>query len=129
MGILVVDDHADNTDLVKVDLELAGYSGIVTALSAEQAFEYLRAGSPVDLILMDVCMPGTDGITACQQLKADPAFSDIPVIIVTALAEYDIIDQAFAAGAADFLRKPFNRVELLARVRSALALKAQIDAR
>jgi diguanylate cyclase (GGDEF)-like protein len=129
MGILVVDDQVDNSDLVKCILESAGYSGVVTVSSAEQAFDYLRGGALVDLILMDFCMPDMDGIAACKRLKADPALEDIPVIVVTARGESDVLDRAFAAGATDFVRKPFDPVELCARVRTALALKAQIDHR
>ena len=129
MAILVVDDQVDNTELVRYLLEAAGYTDVVTASSAERAFEYLCTGAAVDLILMDILMPGTDGIAACRQIKADPAHADVPVIMVTARTERDVIDSAFAAGAADFVRQPFDRVELLARVRSALALKSQIDER
>jgi diguanylate cyclase (GGDEF)-like protein len=129
MAILVVDDQFDNADLVKYLLESAGYADVVTFSSAERAFEYLGKDAAVDLILMDVNMPCVDGITACRRIKADPALEDVPVIMVTAQTEREVIDLAFAAGAADFVRQPFDRIELLARVRSALALKAQIDCR
>src|SRR5688572_22951742 len=129
MAILVVDDQVDNTDLVRYLLESAGYADILTAHSAARAFEYLCSGVQVDLILMDVNMPRVDGIETCQRLKAIPEYRDIPVIMVTARTERDVIDVAFDAGAADFVRQPFDRIELMARVRSALALKAQIDCR
>ena len=74
-------------------------------------------------------MPDMNGIEACRRIKADASFHDTPVIMVTAKTEAHVLAEAFAAGATDYITKPFKPVELLARVRSALALKRETDAR
>jgi len=74
-------------------------------------------------------MPGLDGVEACRRIKAVERFRDTPIIMVTAMSEAGFLEAAFAAGAVDYLTKPVNRVELLARVRSALRLKREMDRR
>jgi diguanylate cyclase (GGDEF)-like protein len=132
MSILIVDDVADHLTLLEAMLYCEGHGDIVRAESAGEAYAYLGLDGPdpgaaVDLILMDVCMPGVDGITACRRIKACEAYSDVPIIIVT--AETDCLQEAFEAGAMDFINKPIDRVELVTRVRSALALKRERDIR
>ena len=83
----------------------------------------------VDLVVLDVVMPEIDGIEACARIRSDPRYGDVPVIMVTAVNDMDSLSSAFVAGATDYLTKPFNRVELLARVRSALKIKAELDRR
>ena len=83
----------------------------------------------VDLILMDISMPEIDGIMACQQIHAADHLADIPILMVTASTEAEDLELAFAAGALDYITKPLNKIELLARVRSALLLKHEIDRR
>ena len=135
MSILVVDDTAEVRGMLSVLLETAGYQGILFAESAEAAFERLgmdgsgAAPVDVDVILMDINMPGLDGVEACRRIKAVERFCDTPVIMVTAMAEAGFLEAAFAAGATDYLAKPINRVELLARMRSALRLKREMDRR
>jgi response regulator RpfG family c-di-GMP phosphodiesterase len=83
----------------------------------------------IDLILMDVLMPELDGVEACRQIKSRPHLCDIPIIMVTAKTDLSNLQAAFAAGANDYITKPVNSIELLARVSSALALKKEMDCR
>jgi PleD family two-component response regulator len=81
---------------------------------------------PVDIVLLDIMMPEVDGIEACARIRNDGRYSDIPILMVTALADMDSLANAFVAGANDYITKPINRIELLARVRAALKLKAEL---
>ncbi|TLY36624.1 MAG: response regulator [Nitrospirae bacterium] len=83
----------------------------------------------IDLILMDIMMSDMDGIRACQRIKAVERLREIPIIMVTGRTDSEDLRAAFAAGAMDYITKPLNSVELLARVSSALALKRAIDIR
>jgi len=83
----------------------------------------------VDLVLLDVVMPDVDGIEACARIRRDPRHADVPIIMVTSLDDMESLSNAFLAGATDYITKPLNRVELLARVRSALKLKSELDRR
>lgn len=132
--ILVVDDSRLARTAIADLLEKGGYRQPRLAASAEEAFSLLqidRPGdySPVDLVLLDVEMPGTDGIAACRRLKSSPRTKDVPVIMVTSHQDPENLAEAFAAGAMDYITKPPRELELLARVRSALALKAEMDRR
>jgi len=135
MKILIVDDSKDATVLISSLLRSAGYYDLVAAESGEQALGILQThlaqlGEPmVDLILMDILMPGIDGIEAVSMIKDNSAFYDIPIIMISAMADLNSLESAFEAGAMDFIHKPVNRVELRARVRSALKLKEEMDLR
>jgi class 3 adenylate cyclase/CheY-like chemotaxis protein len=131
MAILIVDDAATDRLALVLMLNEAGYSNLLQAGSAAEAIACLTRRSPddVELILTDLNMPGVNGIAACQQIKALPAWSDIPIIMVTGSDEVNDLSAAFAAGAIDYITKPANAVELLARVRSALHLKHEMDRR
>jgi len=136
MRILVVDDSEDGRDVAEAMLLAAGYEHVSTAGSAAEAFRFLAIGGPaaqepfqVDLVLLDVVMPEIDGIEACARIRNDPRYSDVPIIMVTSLHDTDSLANAFVAGATDYITKPLNRVELLARVRSALKLKSELDRR
>ncbi|MBH0189086.1 MAG: response regulator, partial [Nitrospira sp.] len=134
MAILIVDDSPDQHLLLRSMLTKAGHTDIVTADSAQTAFATLqpddtRAPIHIDLILMDVLMPDIDGITACRQIKQHDQLRDIPVIMVTAKNDIENLKEAFSAGAMDYITKPVNRIELLARVTSALTLKREMDCR
>jgi adenylate cyclase len=135
MSILIVDDSAAQRLLLSSILRAAGYKDLLLAESARDTFECLGLEAPVtdpsdvDLILMDISMPEMDGIEACYQIKANPRLQDVPIIMVTASTETEDLQLAFAAGAMDYITKPPNKVELLARVRSALELKHEMDRR
>lgn len=134
MSILVVDDSSDSRLLVKALLEEKGYSDTILAESAADAMGILisqqaDSQNKVDLILMDLVMPEMDGIQACLMFKQDEVLQDIPIIMVTASGEVENLERAFAAGAIDFITKPLKKVELLARVRSVLKMKTEMDQR
>lgn len=136
MRILVVDDAEDGRDIAQAMLLAAGYEDVSTVGSAADAYTFLAIGgpakrepAPVDLVLLDIMMPEIDGIEACARIHQDPRCADLPIIMVTMLDDTESLGSAFLAGATDYITKPVNRVELLARVRSALRLKAELDRR
>jgi two-component system sensor histidine kinase/response regulator len=119
--ILVVDDISKNLQVVGTLLRREGYR-IVPATSGSQALERVAAETP-DLILLDLMMPEMDGLEVCRRLKADMLTQGIPVIFLTASNEMEHLVQGFEVGAVDYVTKPFNPPELLARVRTHLELK------
>ena len=119
--ILVVDDISKNLQLVGTTLRNEGYH-VMPATSGIQALERAQA-QPPDLILLDLMMPEMDGLEACRRLKANPALKAIPVIFLTASNEMEHLVNGFEVGAVDYITKPFNTPELLARVRTHLELK------
>jgi adenylate cyclase len=122
--VLVVDDNLANIKLLEAVLTPRGYT-VVTADSGSEALAKVRSERP-DLILLDIVMPGMDGYTVCQQLRADPATRLLPVVMITASSEAEKV-KAIEAGADDFISKPFNQSELLARVKSLVRVKAYYD--
>lgn len=124
-AILIVDDEVRNIELQKAYLDPYGYK-ILTASSGEEATKSI-AKNNVDLILMDVMMPGKDGFTVTKQLKTNRKTSSIPVILVTALSDKKDRVRGIEAGCDDFISKPVDASELLARVRSLLKVKAYND--
>ena len=123
--ILVVDDLAPNRHLLEVKLA-AEYYDVVTAVSGEGAIEIAK-NERIDLILMDAIMPGLDGFESCRRLKKDPETYHIPVIMVTALEETKDRIRGLEAGADDFITKPIDDFNMMARVRSMLRLKMVTD--
>jgi len=135
MKILLVDDSPDARLLLHKILRQAGYRDTLSASSAPDAFKHLdleHAGAgakEIDLIMMDVRMPEIDGVEACRRIKEVEALHDIPIIMITVRSQQEVLRAAFEAGAMDYIKKPFEEVELLARVKAALRLKQEIDAR
>jgi len=131
MGILIVDDSADARLLLESFLKKAGYGNITLAESADEALKYLDTDGTegIDLILMDVVMPGMNGMEACRQIRGNARFQDIPVVMVTAKAEEIDLKSAFDAGAVDYVTKPIKKIEFLTRIRSVLRLKHETDKR
>ena len=135
MRILVVDDSEDSRDLTEGALLSAGYTDIVTAASGWEALKVLDVGRltdedpPIDVVLLDIVMPEMDGVEVCARIRNDPRFADLPVIMVTSLDDMNSLANAFVAGATDYVTKPVSRIELVARVRSALRLKQELDRR
>lgn len=123
--ILVVDDIAKNAKLLADLLSAKGYR-TTTAASGEAALDAL-AGSSADLVLLDVMMPGLSGYDVCRRIRADARHAMLPVVLVTALDAPAERVQGLDAGADDFISKPVQQAELLARVRSLLRIKALYD--
>lgn len=123
--ILVVDDIPANVKMLEARL-LAEYFDVITAENGFAALE-LCEKTQVDLILLDIMMPGIDGFTVCERLKANPRTAHIPVVMVTALDQPSDRVRGLKAGADDFLTKPVNDMQLMSRVKSLLRLKALSD--
>ncbi|MGE5680103.1 MAG: response regulator transcription factor [Bacillota bacterium] len=119
--ILVIDDHPDSVFLMQDRLQREGYE-VITAYDGQSGLERAFNELP-DLILLDVMMPGLNGLEVCRTLVNTPITKDIPVILVTAKTEAEGTKEGLQAGAFDYVRKPVNKVELLARINSALKLR------
>ena len=123
--ILAVDDSALDRERLKDELTAEGYQ-VATAQDGEEALVSVASEAP-DLILLDVIMPKLDGYEVCRRLKSDGRTILIPVVMITSLQATEERIKGIEAGADDFLSKPFNRQELLTRVRSLLKLKRHTD--
>ncbi len=117
MRILVVDDERAVRESLRRALELEGYQ-VELAEDGEQALERTKAANAVDALILDVLMPGIDGLEVCRRLRAEG--SEVPVLMLTARAEIDSRVAGLDAGADDYLPKPFALAELLARLRALL---------
>lgn len=124
-SILVIDDEPNNFDVIEALLSDQDYE-LYYAASGEEGIANLETYNP-DLILLDVMMPGIDGIEVCRQIKALSAWQAVPIIMVTALSEKSDLANCLNAGADDFISKPVNTIELRARVSSMLRIKYQYD--
>jgi adenylate cyclase len=123
--ILIVDDEPFNVDYLEQELEDLGYT-TVSARNGREALEKVALEVP-DLILLDVMMPIMDGLTVCRILKGDDETRLIPIVIMTALDGFEERLKGIEAGAEDFLTKPVNQRELLARIQTTLRLKHTVD--
>jgi two-component system sensor histidine kinase/response regulator len=123
--LLVVDDQPANIRTIGTLLGRLGFE-IIPATDGEQALKRLGVARP-DLILLDVLMEGLDGFEVCRRIRADSAWADVPIIFLSAADDKEFIVRAFEAGGVDYVAKPFNRDELVSRVRTHLALKFARD--
>jgi len=123
--ILIVDDNRVNVELIKAQLKPYPYV-LECAYDGEEALNAIQKNKP-DLILLDLMMPKVSGYEVCQKIKSNKDTHFIPVIIITALSELDDKIKAIELGADDFLVKPFNKIELLTRIRSLLKMKVLHD--
>ncbi len=116
--ILIVDDQPDNVFILQDRLQREGYS-IITAYDGQTCIDKAQEALP-DLILLDVMMPGMSGFDVCDKLVKNEKTTNIPIILVTALTDIDDVKQGLQVGAFDYIKKPYNRAELIARINSAL---------
>ncbi len=116
--VLVVDDQKDNVFVLKDRLQREGYE-ILEAFDGETCIKIAESKMP-DIILLDVMMPGMSGFEVCKILSTTKKTELIPIILVTALTEAEDLEEGFQVGAFDYIKKPFNRIELIARVKAAL---------
>ena len=123
--IFIVDDEPNNFDVIESILSDLGYL-FFYASSGEEALDMMEVIQP-DVILLDVMMPGKNGLEVCNRLKADEVWQHVPIIMVTALNEKEDLARCLDAGADDFLTKPIDSVELRARIQSMIRIKRQYD--
>lgn len=121
--ILIVDDQIHNIEVLAISLEIQGYA-ITYALSGKDTFERLQAIKP-DLILLDLFLPDMTGLEICEKIKADSHYQSIPILFLTASHEEEYLMEAFSKGASDYITKPFNTTQLLARVNTHIKLRQQ----
>ncbi|WP_158275541.1 response regulator transcription factor [Maritimibacter sp. 55A14] len=127
MKILAVDDDLMILELLEVAMASIGEHEVETVSSGEKAMELIRKqGSCYDCFLLDIQMPEIDGIEVCKVIRATPGCEHTPVIMVTAMSQATYMERAYAAGATDYLTKPFDFTELNARL-NALTQAVQPD--
>jgi DNA-binding response OmpR family regulator len=121
--ILIAEDNPQGAELLDAYLADTGWE-VATALDGEETLLKVRDCRP-DLILLDIMMPKISGFEVCKRLKADPATSDIAVLMITALDQTADVERAVEAGTDDFLTKPINQAELLRRIKALLASRRE----
>ena len=135
MSILIIDDSHEARDLLRTILQGVGFGPLISVETAQEGLLLLGIGkrgiqsSDIDLVLMDLEMPGVDGLEACRQIRGEDDLQGLPIIVITAHTEPGDIQSAYTAGATDYIRKPVIPAELIARTANALSLKQEIDAR
>lgn len=120
-SILIVDDNQENIKVLGIALSEKNYN-LTVAFNGQDALEILNY-TPINLVLLDVMMPGMDGFEVCKRMKADDKQKHIPVIFITALTETSSIVRGFEVGGVDYITKPFKKEELFARVNTQLELQ------
>ncbi|WP_033317904.1 response regulator transcription factor [Streptomyces yerevanensis] len=116
--VLIADDDADIRDLVAFKLVQSGHQ--VTAVEDGMAALQVMREQPLDLVLLDIRMPGMSGLDVCREVRAAPATASLPVILITARSQEGDVELGFAAGADDYIIKPFSPRELSSRVTAML---------
>jgi len=137
MRILIVDGSEDTRELIRAYLTKSGCSNFLFASSADQAYQLLRCDEEtswpdypiIDLILMDITMPDITGSEACNKIRTIECYKDTPIIMLSAAADIALLDDAFSNGATDYIKKPIRKIELLARICTALRLKKEMASR
>jgi CheY-like chemotaxis protein len=135
MSILIVDDSEDQRELLALILKTAGYRSLLYAESAEEALKRLGIGTDsrpsgrIEVVLMDLLMPGMDGLEACRRIRSEERLKHLPVIVVTAKTDAPDLTAAYTSGATDYIRKPVIPAELVARVSMAMTVKEEYDNR
>ena len=124
-SILIVDDNENNRDMFKIYLEMEGYT-VHFAEDGKQGLALARKIMP-DIILLDIIMPVMDGFQMIEKLRKDPYLSDIPVMVLTVKTASDNVVKALQMGADDYLKKPFDVDELIARIHNLIKLKRNQD--
>jgi phosphoserine phosphatase RsbU/P len=128
--IVTIDDSEIAQNLIAAKLEELGYQDITRFTDPTDALASIEAGTlEADILLIDILMPKIDGIELCALIRQVPGWEEIPIIMLTSLTESSSLLQAFIAGANDYVTKPFDEIELYARMRSCLRLKAEMDRR
>ncbi len=123
--ILVIEDEPDILEVLQYNLEREGHK-VIACRNGEQGLSRIRTDNP-DLVILDLMLPGMDGVEVCRQVKSDPVTRGIPIIMVTAKAEESDIVLGLGIGADDYLAKPFSPRELVARVKVVLRRGALRD--
>ena len=116
--IIVVEDESDILDVIEYNLSREGYK-VLGFRNGEQGLEAIREEDP-QLVLLDLMLPGIDGIEICKKVKEDPVTRDIPVVMITAKSEESDVVLGLGVGADDYVSKPFSPKELVARVKAVL---------
>jgi two-component system phosphate regulon response regulator PhoB len=116
--ILIIEDEPDILEVIQYNLEREGHK-VVACRNGEQGLSRIRTDNP-DLVILDLMLPGMDGVEVCRQVKADPITRGIPVIMVTAKSEESDVVLGLGIGADDYISKPFSPRELVARVKVVL---------
>ncbi len=135
MSILIIDDSLVSRTFISDLLNEVGYTDLTLCNSVEEAYQEIGFNEPdrtetdLDLILLDINLPGINGIDACREFSEHVVFCDVPIIIISGVDHLDGLESAFSAGATDYITKPPSHTELLARVRSALRLKTEMNRR
>lgn len=122
--VLVVEDESHIQRLIRLVLEKNGIS-VDAVGTGEEALKYMNEAKTLpDLVLLDILMPGIDGLSVLRSIKANAHTKDVPVVMLTALAQESVVLQGIKLGAADYIRKPFHPAELVKRLSKTLPLKA-----